>query len=71
MTIRDVKRPDYVIKDFTVIPHYGLPYVGSRIRLGRGSWQPKNENVRVVDYEWHLADDSPAPVEIWMLVSVE
>jgi hypothetical protein len=71
VTIRDVKRPDHVLQDFTVIPHYGLPYVGCRIRLGRGSWQPKNQRARVVDYEWFMADEAPTPVEVWMLVDLD
>lgn len=71
MTIRDVKRPDYVMQDFTVIPHYGLPYIGTRIRLGRSAYQPKNQGVRVVDYVWMMADEAPTPVEVWMLVSID
>lgn len=71
VTIRDVKRPDHVIQDFTVVPHLGLPYVGVRINLSRHSYQPRKNAARVVDYVWHLADEAPAPVEIWMLVSLD
>jgi hypothetical protein len=71
VTVRDVKRPDQPIQDFTVIPHYGLPYVGVKIMLSRSAYQPKNKAARVVDYQWHMADESPTPVEIWMLVDLE
>lgn len=69
VSIRDINRPDSVIGDFPIVPHLGLPHVGSRIRLPRGSYQPRQQVVRVVDYIWDLVADDTGDLDVRMLVT--
>jgi hypothetical protein len=69
VTVRDVRKPDEVIQDFPVVPHLGLPYVGTQLRLPRNSYQPRQPVVRVVDYVWDLVADGSGGLEVRMLVT--
>lgn len=69
VTIRDAKRPDTVIREWPVVPHLGLPYIGARILLPRAQYQPRQQTLRVIDYIWDLAPADGGDLEVQMLVT--
>lgn len=69
VSVRHVKHPDTVVAEFPVVPHLGLPYIGVQIRLPRGSYQPRQQAVRVVDYVWDLVSDDTGDLDVRMLVT--
>jgi hypothetical protein len=69
VTVRHVKQPDTVMQEFPIVPHLGLPYVGTKVRLPRSGYQPRQHVVRVIDYIWDLVADDTGDLHVRMIVT--
>ena len=71
VTVRDIKRPDAVIREFPIYPQVQLPYPGSLLLLPRLAYEPKRQRARVAHYEWDLEEKETGDLDIRMIVAFE